>query len=160
MSDRNPIARMLGELQTDLATYRVPGARAPLPQDIKRWEGELDRIEQALASVLGSSKGDRIGMFSGVSARTGQGFVSLTWGNERGQLSVDETRQHALALLEAAEAAQYDSVFLAWMLANQIAPPDKAGLLLLEFRRYREQQAGAAYQQEQPIAPPEEEGAP
>ena len=46
---------------------------------------------------------------SGVSAFTGDGFVTLKWGESAGQLTPAEARAHALAILEAAEAAESDA---------------------------------------------------
>lgn len=57
----------------------------------------------------------RIDITSGVSHRTGHGFVELHWGTESGQLTPTETRLHALRLLEAADAAESDAFIVGWM---------------------------------------------
>lgn len=49
-------------------------------------------------------------MHSGVSFFDGHPFVSFRWGAEDGQLSPAEVRAHAMALLEAAEAAEGDAL--------------------------------------------------
>jgi hypothetical protein len=54
-----------------------------------------------------------IDVYSGVSAKTGFGFVTLRWGDQHGQLTPDDARRHALSILAAAEAAEHDSAVFA-----------------------------------------------
>lgn len=49
---------------------------------------------------------------SGVGYRSGEGFVTLHWGDEAGQLSPDEARQHGLRLIECATAAEDDAAMV------------------------------------------------
>lgn len=72
-----------------------------------------------------------IEILSGVSLFTGEGFVTLRWGAESGQLTPAEARTHALHLLEVAEAAECDAIVLAEL-------TDPAGLAL-------EQQTAATF---------------
>jgi hypothetical protein len=53
---------------------------------------------------------DTIEVYSGVSAFTGKGFVTLRWGGESGQLDPDAARAHALHVLSCAEAAENDAL--------------------------------------------------
>lgn len=53
---------------------------------------------------------DRIEMESGVSVFDGHPFVTIHTGKEKGQLTPDETREHAKHLMEVAEAAETDAL--------------------------------------------------
>lgn len=55
--------------------------------------------------------GDTLWFESGVSARTGKPFVHIRWGDQSGQLTAAEARDHALHMLEAANAAEFDAAF-------------------------------------------------
>lgn len=75
-----------------------------------------------------------------VSAQTGEPRVNLTWESTRlGQLSVEEARQHALAVLEVAEAAEQDAFLFRWLQKVVGLSPQKAVLVLGEFRSTRGQ---------------------
>jgi len=50
-----------------------------------------------------------------VSSKTRKALLQIEWGSEKAQLSVLEARQHALAILEAAEAAHTDELMLKWL---------------------------------------------
>lgn len=45
----------------------------------------------------------------GIVGTDGEPKVTMAWGDQRGQLSPDETRQHAMLMLEAAENAVHDA---------------------------------------------------
>ena len=121
---------------------------------LKSWDESLARAIQAVSSVFGRQSSQSIEMSSGISHRTGKGFVSLAWGHEQGQWSVDEARQHAMRLLESAEAAQYDSIFVQWLLAAGLTDRiEKAAELLIMLRAYREQQDAAAFTSSDSIHP-------
>lgn len=49
---------------------------------------------------------------SGVSARTGKGFVVVHWIDQSGQLTPDEARDFALRIIQAADAAEFDAAFV------------------------------------------------
>jgi hypothetical protein len=73
---------------------------------------------------------------SGVSASTGDGFVSLHWGEQSGQLTIDEARAHALSILGAAEAADTDAALFRWCKANGMSD-EQAAAMLDAIRRTR-----------------------
>ena len=52
---------------------------------------------------------DRISISSGYGGTSRKPYVQLVWGAQVAQLSPDETRAHALRLLEVAEAAEQDA---------------------------------------------------
>jgi hypothetical protein len=58
---------------------------------------------------------NEISMESGVSARTGEPFVLIRWGSERGQLTPAEAEAHGLAILSTAMAARLDAAIVAEM---------------------------------------------
>ena len=74
-------------------------------------------------------------MEAGVSAAY-EAFVHLAWRKERVQLTPAEAKQHALALLEVATAAEYEAAFMRWVRDKLEADMDHAAVLLMELRRY------------------------
>lgn len=85
---------------------------------------------------------------SGVAFRTRRAFVDLRWGGLRGQLSAEEARAHAMALLTAAEAAEHD----AGMMRALDLPEEQAAKVLYLLRQARNANAGS-YAGEFPIGP-------
>ena len=74
---------------------------------------------------------------SGVSAFTGEGFVTLRWGAESGQLTPDEARQHALHILSCAEAAENDALTQAVLRETFGLHEQAAAQFLVEIRTRR-----------------------
>lgn len=72
-----------------------------------------------------------------VSARTHEPFVVLGWGDERGQLTPTEARQHARRVLEAAEAADQDAFLFSWLRERIGAAEEHRYAVLAEFRAWR-----------------------
>lgn len=72
-------------------------------------EDENAKLRDRLAKVAGGS--DTLQMESGVN-KSLDGFVTVSWGAEVGQLSPDEARKHGLTMLECAEAAESDAALL------------------------------------------------
>jgi len=84
---------------------------------------------------------DTIGITSGVTG-SGKPFVALEWGEKRAQLTPNEARAHALAILECAEAAEADSAFMAFCEKNGITGEGMA-MAMRDFRilRWRGEQS-------------------
>jgi hypothetical protein len=79
---------------------------------------------------------------SGVNAK-GEPFVQLLKGMEViAQMDVQEARDHGRAMLEAAEAAETDAFVFDWLQTEVKVPHDRAAMLLVEFRKYREKTTG------------------
>jgi hypothetical protein len=79
---------------------------------------------------------------SGINQK-GEPFVQLLRGTDIiGQMSVQEARDHAQAMIEAAEAAETDAFIYQWVIEHVGAGVEQAGGLLVGFRRYREQMTG------------------
>jgi len=72
-----------------------------------------------------------------VSQSTKEGVVELRWGNRKMQMSVAEARQHAMQVLEVAEAAETDAFLVAFF--QQLDNSFEGALrMLVKFREFRE----------------------
>jgi hypothetical protein len=74
---------------------------------------------------------------SGVSAKTGEPFVNIKWKDRAGQLTVTDARQHALAILECAEAAESDAFIIKFFRERVGLSQEKAAQVLIDFRSQR-----------------------
>lgn len=80
-----------------------------------------------------------------VSLFSGQPYVVLRWGAERGQLDPGVAREHALAVLEAAAAAENDALVFAELTKGVGVGQEEAAAVLLSLRtRRKAQEAGPA----------------
>lgn len=74
-----------------------------------------------------------------VSSRTKDPIVVIEWGRQKGQLTAQESRQHALHILEAAESAEHDSLLCeVCEVKDSENGPELALLLLRAMRAARE----------------------
>lgn len=113
--------------------------------ELRRREGYIQQLEQQLREALAGKVPDEIIATAGtiymeaiISNRTKEGMVNLRWGFMSAQLTVEETRAHAIELLKTAEAAQSDS-FLHWLLTEKFkANPAGVAGVIEDFRAYRE----------------------
>jgi hypothetical protein len=88
--------------------------------------------------AISKDKDDMIWVTSLVSSTTREGVVELTWGDKRAQLSVREAREHSLAVLEIAEAAETDA-FIAEFLEKEVGMDLQRSVGMMQaFRTYRE----------------------
>lgn len=78
----------------------------------------------------------------GVSAFSGHGYVTLAWGSEGGQLTIKEARAHALGLLRAAEAAEFDAAMWAFAKSHLKADDAGAAAILVALREFRAAESG------------------
>ena len=79
---------------------------------------------------------------SGVSA-SGEPFVQLLRGEEViAQMDVEQARDHARAITEAAEAAEQDAFLRDWVINKVGAGEEQAAGLILDFRKYRAARTG------------------
>jgi hypothetical protein len=89
---------------------------------------------------------------SGVN-RAGEPFIQLILGDKViGQQSVEQARDHAHAMLEAAEAAEQDAFLVDWVKNNIGASEQGAARMLQEFRKWRMERTGKRSGQE--VIPP------
>jgi len=79
---------------------------------------------------------------SGINQR-GEPFVQLLRGDQIiGQMDPEQARDHARAILEAAEAAEQDAFIFQWVQERVGAGPQQAMGLIVEFRQYRAEKTG------------------
>lgn len=79
---------------------------------------------------------------SGVNAK-GEPFVQLIQGGKViGQMSPQEARDHAQAMIEAAEATEQDGFIMDWVINKVGAGPQQAAGLIADFRQYRRERTG------------------
>ncbi len=76
---------------------------------------------------------------SRVSSRDKRPMVDFQWGREKMDLTPPEALTHALGIIEAAIAAETDALLVEFVTRILGAEIDIAGLLLLEFRKFREE---------------------
>ena len=74
---------------------------------------------------------------SGVGAESHLGYVQLRWGEMGGQLTTREARDHALKILQAADAADHDAVVMRWLMTRLSMPLEAAGVVIKELRTAR-----------------------
>jgi hypothetical protein len=97
---------------------------------ITQLEDENHKLREQLARVAGGAAS--LEMESGVNRQL-NGFVTVRWGAEVGQLSPDEARQHGLAMLQVAEAAEADAALLRSL--REIDADEEMGFALLRLIR-------------------------
>jgi hypothetical protein len=77
-----------------------------------------------------------------VSGRTMEPFVEIVWGEQRAQLSLEEARNHALYILECADAAESDLFVFQWLTRDVVGTEaDKQAefqRVMREFQAFRE----------------------
>jgi hypothetical protein len=79
---------------------------------------------------------------SGVNS-AGEPFVQLLRGTDIiAQMTVTEARDHGMAMLEAAEAAESDAFIFQWAVQCGATDPATAAALLVDFRKYRAEVTG------------------
>jgi hypothetical protein len=89
---------------------------------------------------------------SGVN-RAGEPFIQLILGEKViAQQSIEQARDHAHAILEAAEAAEQDAFLVHWLKSCIGADERAAAGLLQDFRNWRREQTGKRSGQE--VIPP------
>lgn len=91
-------------------------------------------LEHLLARQMRS---DDLAMESGVSSRTGEPFVHMRWGDEAGQLSTDEARAHAVKIIDAAAAAEFDAALVKALTREMGLPYETAVAFLGTMREMR-----------------------
>ena len=77
-----------------------------------------------------------------LSGRTFEGLVEIKVGLEYVQLSIDDARQHARYVFEAAEAAESDAFVFKWLtkdiVGDKQAEGDNLKVVMAEFQKFRE----------------------
>jgi hypothetical protein len=99
---------------------------------IKELEDEVIKLRHLLGQQLRT--GDDLEMESGVNPDL-KPFITVRWGDQGGQLSPDEAREHGLRMLEVAEAAEADAALLRGLAELELG--DVAPHLLAMIREHR-----------------------
>lgn len=100
---------------------------------------------------------------SGVNQK-GEPFVQLIRNTTViAQMSTEQARDHARAILEAAEASEQDAFIMDWVTTKVGCGPEQAVGLLQDFRRFREERTGKKSGVRDPkdwVMPPDKGGDP
>jgi hypothetical protein len=107
--------------------------RALMPS-VAQLEARIRELEHLLATQMRS---DDLQVESGVSARTGEPFMHMRWGDQAGQLTPQEARQHALRILDAAAASEFDAALVRALVGEMGVPHEKAVRFLGVMREQR-----------------------
>lgn len=95
-----------------------------------------------MAITNDKNTGDAIWVKSLVSGRTFEPMIEFEWGAQRAQLSLEEARNHALYILECAEAAESDAFVFQWLTRDIVgtAQDEKENFeqVIEEFKKFRE----------------------
>jgi hypothetical protein len=105
------------------------------PADMNRGElvAEVRKLRHLLTRHMGG--GDTLWMESGVNDQ-GEPFVHMHWGDESGQLTTEEAREHAIHMVEASAAADFDAAL--WAVFGRMGiEPDRAAQMLALMREER-----------------------
>ena len=74
-----------------------------------------------------------------VASRTGEPYVVLRWYDHSTELTPKEARDHALAVLAAADAAESDAFFVDFLKKTGGMELQEIGVMLQALRRYRDE---------------------
>lgn len=75
-----------------------------------------------------------------IGSRDLEPYVTFRWGAHACRLTPPEARQHAYAILDAANAAETDGFLIHFFQEKLNLPIEKAAPILADFRQYREAQ--------------------
>ena len=81
---------------------------------------------------------DNVAVASGFGQKSQQGFVELSIDETLTQMDAKKAQAVGLMLLQAAEAAQSDEIFLKFLEKIGIEDPEKRGHMLLDLREIRQ----------------------
>jgi len=107
---------------------------ATLEAHLEGAERRVRELEHLIATHLRS---ENLEMESGVSSRTGEPFMHLRWGDQAGQFSPEEARQHALRIIDAAAASEFDAALVKALTATLDMPYEDAVRFLGIMREQR-----------------------
>jgi len=103
-------------------------------REIERLRQRIRELEHLLRTHLRS---DDLQMESGVSARSGEPFMHLRWGDQAGQFTPAKAREHALAILDAAAASEFDAALVKVLIDRFSMTQELAVHFLGEIREAR-----------------------
>lgn len=107
----------------------------------------IDQFQAHVEEVLGHKAeqgNDDVVVASGFGMHSRQGFVELTLNDTRTQMDAKKAREIGLMLIEAAEAAASDQIFVNLLERLGIDHPDAHGRILLDLREIRQGTRGTS----------------
>jgi galactose-1-phosphate uridylyltransferase len=88
---------------------------------------------------------DHITISSSYGHKTQKGYVELTLNEQRTQMEPKKAREVGLALLESAEAAMSDEIFVKLLKDKVGIDTERAGLVLIDLREIRQGTRGLSW---------------
>ena len=125
-------------LEEAVAFLKVVGAPAAL---VKKFTEQAE----AVYAKKGAQGNDEVTITSGFGHTSRQGFVELTLNDQRSQMDVKKAREIGLMLIEAAEAAASDQMFVELLKQMGLEDTEKVGPILLELRAIRQGTRGVSW---------------
>jgi voltage-gated potassium channel Kch len=103
------------------------------------------RPEKGVQTVSADEEVDDITVASGFGSKSRVGFVELTLNNLRTQMESKKAREVGLMLIEAAEAASSDEIFVKLLEKLGVTNSQAHGEILVDLREIRQGTRGISY---------------
>lgn len=105
----------------------------------KQTVANFERQANFVASNKSEREYDDVTVVSGFGQKSQQGFVELTLNDQRSQMDAKKAREIGIMLLEAAEAAMSDEMFVKLLREKVgVTDPDSLSRFLVELREVRQ----------------------
>jgi hypothetical protein len=111
-------------------------------------DGPIDKFKEHAARIIGSKNEqgtDALTISSGFGQKSQVGFVDLTVNDTRIQMPIEKAREVGIMLLNAAEAAASDQMFVTLLQKSGLDNPETVGGVLLELREIRQGTKGISW---------------
>jgi len=105
----------------------------------------IDKFTDQVSLVIGAKPTravDDVTVGSGFGQKSERGFVELTLNDERSQMDARKAKEIGLMLIEAAEAAQSDEMFIQLLSRVGLDDAEARGRFLIELREIRQGSRG------------------
>lgn len=133
------MARTVLVLEEVLAFMQVAGIK---PKDIDRFQAQAEAV---LGVKVERVADDHVTVASGFGQHSEQGFVELTLNDQRSQMDVKKAREIGLMLIECAEAAASDEMFVKLLAKLGLDDAESRGRVLLDLREIRQGTRGTSW---------------
>jgi hypothetical protein len=134
------VVAMLGAVEAPaklIARFQTQAEALLAQRNQRETESETHETEVVDTIIVASTFGQR----------TKRGYVELTFNNQRTQMEPKKAREVGLMLLEAAEAATSDEVFVGLLVQLGVTAPEAVAKILLDLRQIRQGTRGTAWPQ-------------
>lgn len=132
------MSRQVFVLEEVVAMLQATGAAA----------GTIEKFRKQAEFVAGSKRQqgyDDVQVASGYGATSKRGHVELTVNDQRIQMDPKKAREIGLMLIESAEAATSDEMFMTLLARIGIDDAEKLGRILIDLREIRQGARGVVY---------------